>query len=113
MSRILGIFGEKQAEKYLKKIGYKILDKNFHSPFGEIDIIALDGKTLVFIEVKKRNNNSFATGAEYVDLKKQKKIISTAMIYIQKNQNECDMRFDVVEINSDKLTHIKNAFFCN
>ena len=57
MSRILGLFGEKQAEKFLKKLGYKIIENNSYSRFGEIDIIAQQGNTLHFIEVKNRSRD--------------------------------------------------------
>lgn len=110
MSRFLGILGELQAEKFLKKSGYKILCKNFYSRFGEIDIIARFGECVVFVEVKKRKNNSIAGGAEYVNKIKQQKIIKTSMFYIQKNNLNCDMRFDVIEINGNCINHIKNAF---
>jgi len=111
MSRLLGIIGESQAEKFLKKLGYKIIEKNYHSRFGEIDIIAKDKEKIVFVEVKKRKNADFAGGAEYVDLRKQKKIIAKENIYLQNITQDCNIRFDVVEINSDKISHIKNAFF--
>ena len=107
-----GNLGELLAALYLMLKGYKILERNYLIQGGEIDIIANDGKTLVFVEVKKRKDKSFAGGAEFVDAKKQKKIISTAMLYVQKKELECDMRFDVIEINSNEINHIKNAFFC-
>ena len=111
MSRIIGIFGENQAECYLKKIGYKILCKNYHSRFGEIDIIALHGDCTVFVEVKKRGENSFAGGAEFVTPTKQKKIIKTALFYIQSKNIQNNIRFDVIEINCNNINHIKNAFY--
>jgi len=112
MSRLIGVFGERQAERYLKKLGYKIVDRNFSSRFGEIDLIAYDKNCVVFVEVKKRNKDSIAGGAEFVDKPKQSRIIKTAELYIQKNELDCDMRFDVIEINDNKINHIKNAFFC-
>ena len=111
MSRILGLFGGKQAEKFLKKLGYKIIENNSYSRFGEIDIIAKDNDVLVFVEVKKRKNTSFGGGAEYVTVSKQKKIIATANLFLQKHNIDCDVRFDVIEINDDNINHIKNAFF--
>ncbi len=111
MSRLIGILGENQAEQYLKKMGYKILSKNYHSRFGEIDIIALDKNTTVFVEVKKRGEKSFAGGAEFVTASKQKKIIKTALFFIQSNNIQNDMRFDVIEINCNNINHIKNAFY--
>lgn len=111
MSRLIGIFGENQAERYLKKNGYKILCKNYHSRFGEIDIIALDKSTTVFVEVKKRGANSFAGGAEFVTASKQSKIIKTALFYLQSKNIQNDIRFDVIEINCNNINHIKDAFY--
>ncbi len=110
MSRLIGILGEKQAINFLKRQGYTILSQNFSSRFGEIDIIARDRNCVVFVEVKKRKNTSFGSGAEYVDIIKQKKIIKTALYYIQRYNIDGDMRFDVIEINNNCINHIKNAF---
>lgn len=111
MSKLIGNDGEKQAEKYLKKQGYKIIDRNYFSRFGEIDIIALHKNCTVFVEVKKRKNELYDGGAAYVDVRKQKKIIKTAESYIQKKNLDGEMRFDVIEINHEEINHIKNAFF--
>lgn len=111
LSKLIGNKGESQAGKYLKKLGYKIISRNFFSHFGEIDIIAQDKNCTVFVEVKKRKNNLFDGGASYVDKRKQQKIIKTAESYIQKKHIDGEMRFDVIEINGDEINHIKNAFF--
>lgn len=111
----LGEFGERKAKWYLRRKFYKIVATNFHSRFGEIDIIAENRKYLVFVEVKQRNSNSIAEPREFVDYSKQKKIIATAEYYLAKNPTKKQPRFDVIEIISDnnKIKSIKcleNAF---
>ena len=106
---------EKLASLYLKLHGYKIIDRNFHSRFGEIDVIAQKSDLIVFVEVKARGENAFYDPAYAVDTFKQKKIIKTAYYYIQKKHFEkMDCRFDVVEIKRKgiciKINHIKDAF---
>lgn len=103
------------AAWFLRLHGYRIADRNYHSRFGEIDIIAQKSDTIIFVEVKARGENSVAAPAFAVDVYKQRKIIKTAQFYLShKNKTDCDIRFDVVEIfkNSGrlKLNHIKNAF---
>jgi|Wag4MinimDraft_12_1082652.scaffolds.fasta_scaffold00024_18 putative endonuclease len=106
-----GNAGEQKAAAFLKKEGYQIIEKNYRTPFGEIDIIALQNETLVFIEVKSRSSRQFGTGAESVDRRKQYKIIKSAQVYIKKfYQHEQKCRFDVISIDSGKISHIKNAF---
>ena len=107
-----GEMGETLACRYLKKKGYKILERNFRSRWGEVDIIAQDGEYTVFVEVKTRKNALFGTPAEFVTPAKMRKIIKTAMVYL-KNE-ECYMRFDVAEVymnnNVYRINYIENAF---
>ena len=110
--KLLGRRGEVTAKKYLEKSGYKILEKNFSTKFGEIDLIATKGETLVFIEVKTRSSVKFGYPAEAVDKKKREKYFIVANEYLQKNKivdKEC--RFDVIEVLSGEVNHIENAFF--
>ena len=81
----LGDFGEKIACKYLKRLNYKLIETNFRSKQGEIDIIAEDNKELVFIEVKTRHNTKYGKAIEAVNYQKQKHIYKTAEYYIYKN----------------------------
>lgn len=113
----VGDLGERAAAKMLEDKGFTVVTCNFHTRYGEIDIIASDEKYIVFAEVKTRNIDSAAGGAEYVDARKQKKIILSAMLWIE--QNNCDLqpRFDVVEVEYDRRSasiintgHIENAF---
>ena len=106
---------EKLAALYLRMHGYMILDTNFHSRFGEIDIIAKRFKTIVFCEVKARGKNALADPGFAVDEHKQRKILKTAQLYIYLNKLEdYALRFDVINIKvsglHSKLEHIKDAF---
>jgi putative endonuclease len=106
-----GIEGEEQATKTLKDRGYRIIEKNFRSPFGELDIIAEEGGYLVFVEVKKRNTRTFGDPLEAINILKKKHIIKTAMFYM-KTHNYVDrkVRFDVVGIDSKNIKIVKHAF---
>jgi putative endonuclease len=87
---------EDKACDYLKAKGYKILQRNFRSPFGEIDIIVQDKDCISFVEVKARNHNHLVSGAESVTRSKINKIRKTALFYV-KDQDQ-NYRFDVLEI---------------
>lgn len=111
----LGKLGERYAANYLIKHKYKLVESNFQSRFGEIDIIVKNKSYLVFVEVKQRDVNSIATPAEFVDKTKQNKIIATAKLYLENNPTDLQPRFDVIEIYSSNnkiksLKHLENAF---
>ena len=116
----IGVFGEEFTVKYLKKQGYKILERNFHSRFGEIDVIASNKNFIVFVEVKTRGENAIYSPREAVDFYKQQKCIKTAQTYIMQNNVELQPRFDVSEIILEnredgklkvkKHVYIENAF---
>ncbi len=103
---------EDMACEYLRKKDFSIKQRNYRAVSGEIDIIAIDGKTLVFIEVKGRSNEKFGSPLEAVNKPKQRKIIKTAICFIKQNKmSGKDIRFDVVGIHPDnKIEYIKNAF---
>lgn len=110
-----GKFGEDLAVRFLKNQGYKIICKNFQCRFGEIDIIARDKDTVVFIEVKSRRTATFGHPKFAVTKAKQEKISKTALHYLKMtDQSDCRARFDVVTVNAaDRKTDveiIKNAF---
>ena len=95
----LGFKAESLACKLLQNKGYKILARNFRSKFGEIDIVAMDGDVLVFVEVKARNNLKFGNPVESVTEDKIRKITLTGQIYAEKNNmQDAKMRIDVVSI---------------
>ena len=113
----IGKKGEDLAVSYIERKGYKILNRNYHSRFGEIDIIAKKEKYIVFIEVKTRCANTKFTAFEAVDTFKQKKIIKTAMIYLSENNLDLQPRFDVIAVLFEgnlgeikEINHIENAF---
>jgi putative endonuclease len=103
---------EKRACSYLKDKGYEILNRNFYSRYGEIDIIAKQQQTIVFIEVKYRESTRLTTPEEAVDYKKRRRIIKTADYYRLKNQIRDDVscRFDVISMTQKNIVHHTNAF---
>lgn len=114
-----GEWGEIYACRYLRKNGYDIMNTNFRCRFGETDVICTDGKYLIVVEVKARNNRSIAEPAEFVDEAKQRKIILTSSYFLAQNKIDMPVRFDVVEIvykcegyGEYSLKHIKDAFRC-
>ncbi len=108
---ILGAIGENKAVKYLKKKGFKILEKNHKNLLGEIDIIAKDKDFLVFVEVKTRSSMAFSTPAYAVNTSKQHKLKKSATLYLKThNLFNVPCRFDVIEILEEKINHIINAF---
>ena len=109
----MGRAGEKKASEFLAQKGYKILSTNFKTHIGEIDIIAKDGESIVFVEVKTRSSEAFGTPGESVDIKKQEKYVKIAMEYlIRNNYQDKECRFDVVEIVNGQINHIIDAFIC-
>lgn len=109
-NRLKGNIGEQEACSYLKKKGYKILEKNYRCLYGEIDIIAKHNNFIVFVEVKKRNSSLYGRGSDAVTNSKQRKIILTAENYINEQSIKTPARFDVISIDSGEITHIENAF---
>jgi len=113
----LGRLGERIALDFLKKKGFQILKENYTTPFGEIDIIASDGQTLSFIEVKSRTSLSFGLPEEGIDSKKIKHLSKASLFYIKRNSpEEINFRFDVVTIfltpsgEPKEVRIIKDAF---
>lgn len=109
-----GRIGEEMALAYIKKNNIKILDTNFRSRFGEIDIIGLNKKNLIFYEVKYRKNNNYGDSSFTINQKKKKKLIKTAMYFIILNQmyKKHNIRFDAILINNFQgdveISFIKN-----
>ena len=110
--RKLGNDYEDKACEYLLSEGYEILDRNFRSKKGEIDIVARDKNVLVFIEVKYRRSKEYGYSAEAVNTKKQMVIYRVAEVYLAYKKEYYGMpcRFDVIGFDDKKLNHIKNAF---
>jgi len=116
-SRQSGAQWERTAESFLCAHGLRILEKNFTSRFGEIDLIMEHDGTVVFVEVRYRKNKQHGSGAESVTHHKQGRISRTAGWYLVKNPDRAEQfcRFDVVSIDSQKtdqkITWIRNAFY--
>ncbi len=113
----LGIYGELIAARYLRRHGYVILEPNFHSRFGEIDLIAQKKDTIVFVEVKTRDADYYTRPAYAVTPIKQQRIRKTALYYLSRLDREVNVRFDVIEvlavtkgIKKVKINHIESAF---
>lgn len=113
----VGSFGEMLALRYLENSNYKILDRNFNTSYGEIDIIAKEKNEYVFIEVKTRTSKKYGRPAEAVNLKKEKHIQNASKIYIYKHKLENKyIRYDIIEIyfiDKEKyyINHLRNNFF--
>jgi putative endonuclease len=112
----LGNRGEDLAIQFLKKQGYKIIERNYKTLLGEIDIIAQDGNKLVFVEVKTRTTDAFGFPFESVNKRKREKLKKLALGYLKKRGNELPLRFDVLSIiyNDAEVkkhfVHFKDAF---
>ncbi|MCW8825408.1 MAG: YraN family protein [Gammaproteobacteria bacterium] len=107
----MGDDAELLAIEHLRQQGLKLLDRNYHSRRGEIDIIMEDAGTLIFIEVKYRQSERFGDAAEMVTPQKQQKIIATALYYLQQHKLDCVCRFDVIAITPNSgIEWIKSAF---
>lgn len=111
----LGKLGEDLAFKKIRRLGYKKIIRNYRCPLGEIDLIARDSDTLVFIEIKTRKGKSISYAKEAVDARKRRQISKVALAYMKANNClETKARFDVVAINvkggNTRIEVIKNAF---
>ncbi|MTI53824.1 YraN family protein [Geosporobacter ferrireducens] len=112
--KLLGALGERLAASHLEKRGYKILDMNYRCCMGEVDIIAYDGKTYIFVEVKTRSGLAFGRPIESINYKKREHMVRTALNYLKAKQlGDCSYRFDAVEVlfegeNLSEIHHVKN-----
>jgi len=110
----LGKEGEDLAADFLKKKGFRIIEKNYRTVFGEIDIIARDHDVIVFVEVKTRAGNAFGHPFEAVNQKKIEKIRKVALCFMKSIKQEPPARFDVLSITRDGgktcVEHIQDAF---
>jgi putative endonuclease len=109
--KALGRRGEKLVLEYLEKKGCKILQKNYRTPFGEADIIAMDGDEIAFVEVKTRTSDKYGTPAEAVVKKKRQTYQKIAKWYWMQTGEEPNARFDVAEVYADgRIEYIKYAY---
>ncbi len=118
---LIGRWGEVQVGRWLQKQGYSLLASGYRCRMGEIDLIAKKGNTLAFVEVKLRKNARFSTAREQVTPAKQRRIHTTAQLYLAQNSNlaDCFCRFDVAEVyapqgmetKKPEINYLENAFW--
>lgn len=117
-SNLLGAWGEALAAEYLRKKHYKILASGYRCRFGEIDLIVSNRTYLVFVEVKLRKSGNFAQAKEFVDVRKQNRLRTTASLYLSQNPTMLYPRFDVIKIYAPDgmqtahpiINHMEDAF---
>ena len=112
-----GIYGENLATEALASRGYAITERRYRTRYGEIDIVAWDGPTIVFVEVRFKSAGEFGTAADSVTLRKQRKVIRMAVEYLTMRglYDRCPVRFDVVAIDEQpsgepRITLYRDAF---
>jgi putative endonuclease len=110
-----GSGGEDTAVRLLTGLGWEVLARNFKTRFGEVDIIAREGKTIVYVEVKRRESAEHGSAAEYVSPAKMRKVVGAARIYAAKHGlSESPTRFDVIAIDgvgqNEEVRHHRGAF---
>jgi len=118
-TKVRGGFGEDAALRFLKKLGYRLVERGYTTRFGELDLIMLDGDFIVFVEVKTRKDDSHGEAREFVTAAKQKRCRTTADIWLGSHSaDDLQPRFDVVEVyapqgaqtKKPQIIHIENAF---
>ena len=107
-----GVMGEAAAQDYLMQKRFELLDRRVRSPYGEIDLIMLDGDMLVFVEVKAREKATRSQAQFAVTPAKQRRMLQTALCYLNDHPEHAErlMRFDVVTVGKDGILHLPNAF---
>lgn len=111
--KVIGKLGEEIATRFLQQNGYTILERNFSTSFAEADIIALQNKTIVIVEVKTRKNYEYTLASEAVNNIKKTKLKNIGLLYIDKLRlYDYNLRFDIIECywQIKKINHIINAF---
>jgi len=108
--QVAGGRAEEQAARHLVKHGLAIVARNFRTRFGEIDLVARDGETLVFVEVRLRTSNRFGGAAASVDSSKRNRIVAAARAYLARLPTEPACRFDVVTLDGETAQWIPAAF---
>lgn len=114
----LGRAGEKESERFLRRQGHKIVCRNYRCPAGEIDLISLDGKTIVFTEVKTRSDSERANPEDAVNPTKRRRLVASAKCFIQQTRSQGRAyRFDILALTVNAkggldIEHFKGAFSC-
>jgi putative endonuclease len=107
----LGRAGEDAATEFLRSHGYKILQRNFRGPGGEIDIVASDGGVIVFVEVKARRSHAYGSALAAVDARKRRRLRAVAEDYLQFFAPAAKARFDVLAIDGNAIRLYRGAFW--
>ena len=109
-SRERGARGEETACRHLRRLGYRIVERNWACRLGELDIVARDGETLVIVEVKTRTEGSFGGPEAALSLRKRQRLIHATRAYLGMTKCELPVRFDVVTICGGAVRHYRAAF---
>ncbi|HLF57677.1 MAG TPA: YraN family protein [Thermoanaerobaculia bacterium] len=114
-TRARGAAAEEAAESYLRSLGYRIVERNVASKLGEIDLVAMDGETICFVEVKARATAEFGLAIEAVGPRKQQRLARAASMFLAKNRSKRACRFDVLGLDrgadgSWRFTLVRDAF---
>jgi putative endonuclease len=118
INNLTGDWGEALAAEYLRKKKYQLLATGYKCRYGEIDLIVCNRNYLVFVEVKLRKTDNFASAREFVDYRKQNRLRTTASLYLAQNPTDLQPRFDVIEIYAPDgtttkkpiINHLEDAF---
>jgi putative endonuclease len=106
-----GASAERLAVRELVRLGYKIVERNFRCPAGELDVVARDGDTLVFVEIRSRRSNRFGTALEAVGRTKQAQVSRVAAVYLATRRPRFDTcRFDVVGVTGTQIDVVQDAW---
>ncbi len=116
--KLLGRWGEALVGEYLRREGYRLVASGWHCRFGEVDLIAENGKFLIFVEVKLRKNDKYAQAREFVTPSKQQKLRTAASLYLAEHPTVLQPRFDVAEVYASDgistaqpdIRYFENAF---
>ena len=117
-SRRLGGWGEELAARFLEERGWQILARNWRCRYGEVDLIASDGRYLAFVEVKLRNSDRYGQPMEAVTAAKQRRLLTAAQLYLAEHPTALQPRFDVaqvfapggMELGLARIEYVENAF---
>jgi putative endonuclease len=106
----VGMQAELRAAEYLGALGYEVLERNFRAKCGELDLVARDGDTVVFVEVRARNHPGYGSAAESIGPRKRRRLVNAAKLYALYRRLDCPMRFDVIGVEPGRIEHIADAF---
>ena len=108
--KVLGRSAEELTAKYLKKHGYKLIARNYNTPYGEADVIAFKDGCYCFVEVKARASDVYGLPAEAVDERKRERYRKIALYFCMTKKTEVPIRFDIASVLEGELEYFENAF---